>query len=368
MPPDVTGCHTLIMRASPPQALGRWGELRSYSGAPAHGRLSGPKAQKHLQGYFAAVTFADYQVGRVLVKLDATRLANRTLVTLTSDHGWKLGEFGSWSKHTTFEIDLRVPLLLRHPAAPRVAKGATSEAIIELIDLYPTIAQATRLIQSTRRSQRPAHYARHSYCAAPRLTTLPKLLCPVSLPTSASYTPRREHFSPITTPLGIHYPFPNISRLSHACRFAACRPCASAHATRRRLLRLSRLGTALPRWRCRAGALPPGLSARVLSRPTRPMLTHLSMLGHRAAPTRHPAPPPRPPLFTLFLATAVHTLPRHRCAHNHPPAPTHSRRRPHSSSPRKDTPSVSGRSTRIVPVVPTSSRAWPTACGPPRMP
>ena len=79
----------------------------------------------------------------MLTKLESTALANRTLVTVTSDHGWKLGEFGGWSKHTTFEVDLRVPLLLRHPAAPREAQGATSEAIIELIDLYPTIAQVT---------------------------------------------------------------------------------------------------------------------------------------------------------------------------------------------------------------------------------
>ena len=60
--------HRRYTAVTPLQALGRWGELRSYSGAPVHGRLSGSKAQKHLQGYFAAVTFADYQVGRVLTQ------------------------------------------------------------------------------------------------------------------------------------------------------------------------------------------------------------------------------------------------------------------------------------------------------------
>ncbi|KAL1528807.1 hypothetical protein AB1Y20_010131 [Prymnesium parvum] len=123
------------------QSLNRWGELRAYSGAPARGSLIGEKALKHVQGYYAAVTFADHQVGRVLTRLDKTALSNSTAVVLTSDHGWKLGEFGSWSKHTTLEADLRVPLVVRHPRAPRRVRGARTDAIVELIDLYPTIAQ-----------------------------------------------------------------------------------------------------------------------------------------------------------------------------------------------------------------------------------
>lgn len=87
------------------------------------------------------MTFADFQLGRVVSRLDHSPLVNSTVVVLTSDHGWKLGEFGSWSKHTTFEADLRVPLMIRHPRAPGHARGVSSDAIVELIDLYPTIAQ-----------------------------------------------------------------------------------------------------------------------------------------------------------------------------------------------------------------------------------
>jgi iduronate 2-sulfatase len=58
---------------------------------------------------------------------------------LWSDHGWKLGEHGGWGKQTNFEVDTRVPLILRAPGM--AGNGQTCRALVELVDLYPTLCE-----------------------------------------------------------------------------------------------------------------------------------------------------------------------------------------------------------------------------------
>ena len=88
--------------------------------------------------YYACVAFIDAQIGRLLGALDELRLWDRTLVVLVSDHGFHLGDHGLWGKLTDFERSARVPLLIVPPGTRHA--GQTSRAIVELIDLYPTIA------------------------------------------------------------------------------------------------------------------------------------------------------------------------------------------------------------------------------------
>ncbi len=104
--------------------------------AVSHGELS-LEAQTDLRrAYYAAASYLDEQVGRILAALDAAGLADRTLVVFTSDHGTHLGEHGGlWEKTTLFEESLRVPLLL---AGPGVASGRFA-CSTELLDLYPTL-------------------------------------------------------------------------------------------------------------------------------------------------------------------------------------------------------------------------------------
>ena len=54
-------------------------------------------------GYYSAVTHTDWLLGKVLDELDSLGVARRTLVVVTGDHGWQLGEHGEWGKHTNFE-------------------------------------------------------------------------------------------------------------------------------------------------------------------------------------------------------------------------------------------------------------------------
>lgn len=94
--------------------------------------------------YYAAVSWADFAAGKVLDELDELGLRDSTLVVMHSDHGWHLGEYAMWEKRTNWELALRVPLVVRAPWLP-AAMGARSRALVELVDLYPTICDVMGL-------------------------------------------------------------------------------------------------------------------------------------------------------------------------------------------------------------------------------
>ena len=88
-------------------------------------------------GYYAAISYVDAQVGKVVDELDRLGLADNTIIVFWSDHGFHLGEHGLWAKTSNFELDARVPLMI---ATPSHRGGQQSEALVELLDLYPTLA------------------------------------------------------------------------------------------------------------------------------------------------------------------------------------------------------------------------------------
>jgi iduronate 2-sulfatase len=101
-----------------------------------------------IAGYYASVTFVDEQVGRLLDALDRLDLRRNTVVIFTSDHGYNLGEHGCWQKLSLFEESTRVPLLISAPGFTASA-GKSAAGIVELIDLYPTIAELAGLGDKT---------------------------------------------------------------------------------------------------------------------------------------------------------------------------------------------------------------------------
>lgn len=137
----------LAPRRTPPDGAPKfaptnWVELRNYSGIPAEGPLDDTMQRTLVHGYQAAVSYADAQIGRVLAALDETGLAAHTIVVLWGDHGWHLGDHGMWCKHTNYEQAARIPLII---AAPGIQGGVKTRALVETVDLYPTLAELAGL-------------------------------------------------------------------------------------------------------------------------------------------------------------------------------------------------------------------------------
>lgn len=95
------------------------------------------KQKKAIAGYYAAVTYMDAQVGKVLDALEAANLTEKTIIIFTSDHGFHLGEHDFWAKVSLLDESSQVPLIIAVPGK----QPAVSESLVELLDLYPTTAR-----------------------------------------------------------------------------------------------------------------------------------------------------------------------------------------------------------------------------------
>jgi arylsulfatase A-like enzyme len=125
-------------KGAPDIAFTTWGELRSYSDIPDVGNLDEQKTLELIHGYYACVSYTDAQVGKLLAELDRLDLREDTIVILWGDHGWKLGEYSQWCKHTNFELDTHVPMIISDPDVP---KGVRVNALTEFVDIYPTLSE-----------------------------------------------------------------------------------------------------------------------------------------------------------------------------------------------------------------------------------
>ena len=118
-------------------------ELRGYGGIPKSGPLTDAQVMELRHGYYAGITFLDAMVGRVLAELEEQGLAENTIVVFWSDHGFHLGDRDLWAKTSNYELDARVPLIVAAPG--RMQAGRKSDAIVELLDLYPTLVDLAGL-------------------------------------------------------------------------------------------------------------------------------------------------------------------------------------------------------------------------------
>jgi arylsulfatase A-like enzyme len=94
------------------------------------------------RGYFAAVSFVDACVGRVVDALEKEGYKDNTVVLLWGDHGWHLGDTNSWGKMTNFESATRNALLWRVPGQRAESKGLNAR-MVESIDIFPTVVALT---------------------------------------------------------------------------------------------------------------------------------------------------------------------------------------------------------------------------------
>ncbi len=138
----------LASRRTPPDGAPSYapqfgGELRQYAGIPKQGPVPDELQRTLIHGYYAAVSYMDAQLGRVVDELDRLKLADNTVIVLWGDHGWHLGDHGIWCKHTNYEQAAHIPLLI---VAPGFAKpGTRTTSLAESVDIYPTLCELAGL-------------------------------------------------------------------------------------------------------------------------------------------------------------------------------------------------------------------------------
>ena len=120
-----------------------FGELRNYTNTPTGNEpIPDEMARTLIHGYYACVSYIDAQVGLIMNALEKNRLQDNTIVVFLGDHGWKLGDHAMWCKHTNFELDTRVPLII---TGPGVKKDQHTRSFAEMTDLYATLADMAGL-------------------------------------------------------------------------------------------------------------------------------------------------------------------------------------------------------------------------------
>ncbi|XP_032366759.1 iduronate 2-sulfatase isoform X2 [Etheostoma spectabile] len=157
-----------VPKLLPPVAYNPWTDVRKRDDVQKlnisfpYGPIPKDFQLRIRQHYYAAVSYMDAQVGRLLRALDELGLANSTMVVFTSDHGWSLGEHGEWAKYSNFDVTTQVPLIffvpgvttcrdqLRDSTFPFIDPLTQSEPIlkidkvirntVELVDVFPTVS------------------------------------------------------------------------------------------------------------------------------------------------------------------------------------------------------------------------------------
>jgi arylsulfatase A-like enzyme len=132
-------------QGAPPYAGNGSRELRAYYGVPKEGPIPEAQARDLKRAYYAAVSYVDAGVGRLLDELERLNLRDKTVVILWGDHGWHLGEHGGWGKDTNYEIAARAPLIISVPGQKAV--GKKSPALVEFVDIFPSLVEICGLPQ-----------------------------------------------------------------------------------------------------------------------------------------------------------------------------------------------------------------------------
>ncbi|MDZ8117456.1 sulfatase [Pontiella agarivorans] len=125
-------------------------ELRVRAGIPKSGDFDPELARTMKHAYLACVSYVDAQIGRMIQALEESGVRDDTIIILWSDHGYHLGEMGMWCKATNYEISTRVPMIIWTPNMPEVSQGKTTDALVELVDMYPTLCDLAGI-------RKPAH-------------------------------------------------------------------------------------------------------------------------------------------------------------------------------------------------------------------
>lgn len=124
-------------------------ELRHYDGFNKIGhpqssyKMEQDTARILKHGYYASVSYVDALVGNLISHMKKIGIYENTIIILWGDHGWKLGDHNSWGKMTNYNIDLKVPMIIRYPNQEN--RGAQTFEITELVDMFPSLCEIARI-------------------------------------------------------------------------------------------------------------------------------------------------------------------------------------------------------------------------------
>ncbi|CAD5293187.1 MULTISPECIES: sulfatase [unclassified Imperialibacter] len=138
--------NNYVPTGAPARSVHNSGELRNYAEVPKEGPVSDSLALTLIQGYYASVSYVDAQIGRVLDELKALGLDEKTHIVLIGDHGYNLLEHTMWCKHCNYRNSLRSTMIWK---SPKVKAGSISNAIVEYVDIFPTLADLSGLPKPT---------------------------------------------------------------------------------------------------------------------------------------------------------------------------------------------------------------------------
>ncbi len=99
--------------------------------------------REFLRSYYACISFMDAQLGKILDALEDTGQLESTNIFFFGDHGYHLGDHDWWNKFTLYEHSTGAPFIVAGPAVKQ--KGTKTDAMIEFIDIYPTLAELLNL-------------------------------------------------------------------------------------------------------------------------------------------------------------------------------------------------------------------------------
>jgi arylsulfatase A-like enzyme len=130
--------NNFIPKNAPAISISNWWEMRAYTGIPKKGQVDDAKALKLIHGYDATVSYVDQLIGNILEALKKEGLDKNTIVILVADHGYSLQEHTQWAKYNPYRDASHVPLMIRTPG---MKTGKVTNALVELVDIYPTLAE-----------------------------------------------------------------------------------------------------------------------------------------------------------------------------------------------------------------------------------
>lgn len=122
-------------------------ELRARYGIPKKGPIDDEMAITLKHAYLACVSYIDALIGKMIDALEEVSVRDNTIIMLWSDHGWHLGDMGIWGKATNYEIATRVPLIIWTPDMSKENRGKKTDALVELVDMFPTLCELAGLEQ-----------------------------------------------------------------------------------------------------------------------------------------------------------------------------------------------------------------------------